>query len=522
MPLIDPKRLKERYEQARQARAPYERLFEDAAELILPTRLGFTSKQAEGTERYSRLFDSTAVWANEVFAAQLAGQLINPAMRWLALRTEDPELEKERDVQEWLREAETRVLRVLSNPLRRFYPQTHETFLELGAFGTAVFATSEDLKFLSVPLPDVYIEEDASGQAVALYRRYQMRAREAAARYGQRLGDKLLREAAGNPAEKWEFVQAVLPRDEADPTNRRPWVSIHFHEAEGRIVEVSGFREFPFAVVRWTRIAGEPYGRGPGMTVLADIRMLQRLKEVIIRGLQKVVDPPLLVPDDGFIGPLSTRPSALNYYRAGMQDKVEPLVTGARPEIGEQFVQTVRETVLRAFFIDPNDAQPMKTHIPATAILDRRDERFRRMTPMLARLQAEWLAPVISRVLAVMGRRNMLPPAPDILEGQPLRPEFVSTAAIAQQMTEVDNMERFLARVAPVMELDPAAAQMLDSGEFVKVVARNMAIPMEVLRDPEEVAQIREQAAAQMEREQQAQEAVAVSQAIKNIATAQR
>ena len=519
---IDQKALLDRFQRAKEARSPFESLYQDAAELILPQRADFSSRATPGAERYSRLFDSTAVWACEMFAAQLAGQLINPALRWLQLRAEDPDLEDDAQVQEWLRAAEERILRVLANPKRKFYPAAHETMLDLGALGTAVTGLQDDLTFIAVPMPAVYLETGADNEVTGLYRCYRLPAGDALRRFGDALGDSLKRQAQANPREVWEFVQAVLRREDVDPTNRRPWVSIHFHEGEGKIVQVGGFDSFPFAVARWTRVAGEGYGRGPGISVLADIRMLQRLKEVIIRGLQKVVDPPLLVPDDGFIGPLSTRPSALNYYRAGMQDKVEPLITGARPEVGEQFVQVVRESILRAFFLDPADMEPPKSHVTATEILDRRDERFRRMTPMLARLQAEWLDPLIKRLLGIMERRGLLPPRPPALDSRAMRVEFVSTAAIAQQVAEVGNLERFLAKIAPMFELDPAASSMIDSAKYIEVVARNMAVPHEVLRSPDEVEEVRAAQAEQQAQAQQAEQGLAISEAMKNLAQASK
>ena len=46
------------------------------------------------------------------------------------------------------------------------------------------------------------------------------------------------------------------------------------------------------------------------MTALADIKMLNRMSEVTIRAAQKQVDPPLLVPDDGFMLPVRTIPGS--------------------------------------------------------------------------------------------------------------------------------------------------------------------------------------------------------------------
>ncbi len=49
--------------------------------------------------------------------------------------------------------------------------------------------------------------------------------------------------------------------------------------------------------------------------------MLNEMSKTTIKAAQKQVDPPLLVPDDGFILPVRTVPGGLNFYRAGTRDR---------------------------------------------------------------------------------------------------------------------------------------------------------------------------------------------------------
>ena len=55
------------------------------------------------------------------------------------------------------------------------------------------------------------------------------------------------------------------------------------------------------------------------MTALPDVKMLNEMSKTTIKAAQKQVDPPLLVPDDGFILPVRTVPGGLNFYRAGTE-----------------------------------------------------------------------------------------------------------------------------------------------------------------------------------------------------------
>lgn len=95
----------------------------------------------------------------------------------------------------------------------------------------------------------------------------------------------------------------------------------------------------------------EVYGRGPGIESLPDVRMINEMERVGLIALQKVVDPPLLVPDDGFLSPVVTRAGGLNYFRAGLgpQDRITPLITNARVELNEAKMGQVRQAIERAF-----------------------------------------------------------------------------------------------------------------------------------------------------------------------------
>ena len=121
------------------------------------------------------------------------------------------------------------------------------------------------------------------------------------------------------------------------------------------------------------------------------------------------------------------------------------------------------------------------------------------MTPMIERLQAEFLVPLIDRTFGILQRADRLPPPPLELVGVDLNVDFVSPAALAQLVTEADNMTRFLARIAP---LGPDALASLDTDQYVRRMARNLSIPEEVLLDAR-AAQARREAAGQAQATEQ-------------------
>ena len=63
--------------------------------------------------------------------------------------------------------------------------------------------------------------------------------------------------------------------------------------------------------------------------------------------------------------------------------------------------------------------------VTATEVLQRNEEKMRLLSPVLGRLQAELLQPLISRSFALLLRAGLLPPAPEELQGQEIDIEHV-------------------------------------------------------------------------------------------------
>lgn len=484
-------------------RLPWEGRWQEAAEFILPTAATFAATVTGSSDRFRKLFDATAVFANEMFAAMLAGQLINPSIKWFGLSFENEELSEAPGAKKWLAATREVLLNVFNTSASNFYPQTHEMFLEIGAFGLGTMFVgknpSRGIYFDALPLGEVFVAENVFGEIDKLHRKYKLNLGQAIEFFGEeRLPDKMLAVGKKEAEKLFTFVQIVRPRaaepDKLDAAGK-PWLSLHFSLEPEAIIADSGFNQFPFMTPRWTKIAGEVYANGPGQTVLPDIRMLQKISETFIRAAQKAVDPALQAPDDGFFGPVRTSPGAINFFRAGSRDRIEPLLTGSNPSIGLDVMNHYREFIMRGFFLDLRELTAPEPRVTATAVLDRRDERFRRMSPMIARLQTEFLSPLIERVFELLAEDRALPEPPPELAGARLKVRFVSPAAMAQEVNEAEQMFRFIGNVSPVLSLDPNAAAVIDWGAFVRRMAENLSVPPDVIRDALAVQQMRQEQA---------------------------
>lgn len=487
-----------RQEQMAAQRGQWESVWQEIAEHVLPRRADFAGAITPGAKRTQKLFDGTAPQANELLAAALHGMLANPAGRWFQLRTPGAEAGEADGTNGWLEEVTERMTAFFARPQVRFAPTLHELFLDLGAFGTAAMLIDEipgrGVRFLPCHLAELYLAEDAFGRVDTVYRRFSLTARQLAQRFGvEALSGRVAGALDKEPEKPVEIVHAVFPREERAPGRRdgrnKPFASIHVEAEMRHVLSEAGFDELPYVTPRWSKVPGEIYGRSPAWTVLPDIKMVNAMSKTVIKAAQKVVDPPLLVADDGVILPVRTVPGGLNFGGVDAQGRqlVQPLRNDARIDIGLDMMEQRREAIRAAFFLSilQTPESPVKT---ATQVLQESDERTRMMGPMVGRMQHELLGPMIARVYGLLHRAGELPPAPEEVGAGPIEVEYVSPVVRAQRAGEVLGVARTVELLAPFAQAEPGLLDLFDADALARHVAEVNGVPAKVIRGAREVA----------------------------------
>jgi hypothetical protein len=205
-----------------------------------------------------------------------------------------------------------------------------------------------------------------------------------------------------------------------------------------------------------------------------------------IKAAQKVVDPPLLVPDDGVLGPVRTIPGGLNYYRASSGARIEPLLTGGNIPISFDMMQDLRERIRMMFFLDQLQFQGAP-RMTATEVIERTERTLRLLGPTLGRLQSEFLGPMIDRIFGVLSRAGRLPEAPESISERELKIEYVSPLALAQRQSETQGIMRTLEFIGPIAGMDPQAAQVMKGADTVRHVAELNGVPPMLLKSEDEM-----------------------------------
>ena len=383
------------------------------------------------------------------------------------------------------------------------------------SFGTGVLFTLEDddnvVRFDSKPIYAYYIQENAKGIVDEVSSMEKMTVRKAFDKFGRDAFKDEAEKLEKDMEQKIEILHCVLPRKESERigfgAKSHPFASIYVWAEKQMIVMESGYKEFPFVVPRWMKLSDEIYGRSPSMKALPDIKMLNAVMKTTIRGAQKIVDPPLMVPDDGVLGRVNSTPGGLNTYRAGTDDRIFPLATGGNPGIGVDIMEDIRSRIKQHYFVDQFQLRegPQMT---ATEVNARVEMQLRLLGPVLGRLHFEFLQPLVGRVLSIMQRKKLLPenPPAELTQGSlDIEVFFTSQIAKAQRSSEANNLLEFLASAQPIVEFDPKAADIIDIDKTIRKVAILKGVPEDIFRDEDEIEELREQR-AQAEQQQAAAE----------------
>lgn len=501
--------------------------WQQITELCLPERNDYTMTRSPGQKRNQAIYDSTPVLALIMFANGMHSLLTSPQLLWFALALDNERLNANRRVRLWLDEATKVMYKYFGGSRHNFASQSHEYYLDLGSIGTAVMATLDsaksDILFSTRNLKECVFWEDDEDRVNGLVRKWKWTAHQAVAAWGSACGPQVLKAYNDDDLQKpFHFYHQVAPRKDRNPdridARHMPFESVIVGQEDGEIIRESGFNEFPFHVSRFSKATGEVNGRGPGATALPNMKMLNEMMKTVIKAAQKVVDPPLQIPDDGYLLPIKTVPGSQNFYRSNSpaQARITPIETRGRIEIGLDMLQDAQNSIMRLFHVDwmmmppadPSDPNSAGKGVTATWVLEQRDKKMQMLSPMLARLQAEFLGPLITRTFMILWRKSErmrwgpgapFPPPPDEIANQPWHVEYLSPIAIAQRSSNLDSVGRLVQQQLILKQLNPNAPDIIDHEAIMRMTALDLNAPALALKSPES---LRAEAQAQAEAQQ--------------------
>lgn len=499
--------LGKRYDALLAERRPVDSLQQELADYILPRKAVITERTvSEGQELTDKVWDSTAIRANELLSSTIQGTTLSTVLPWFGLKYRAPKLNQVKAAADWLEDTEERMYLAIRQS--NFNSEAGEVCLDLGCFGIGAMLVEERPKtapgfaglLQRAKPPGTYcIAESGSGEVDTFFEKFEWSARNVAIRFGDAaLTEDLRSQAKETPDAKIGIIHAIYPREVQNPKRRDvrhlPFASVYLTTTQHLLLE-DGYHEFPVLVPRWGQTSGEVYGRGPGHTALPDIRTLNKAIEMTLSAASKAIDPPGLTSSDATFAELDMRSGAQNTVEGDPRMAWMPLESGAKFDVAQVLKEELRASIRHAFYYEQlqlgSDRQ-----MTATEVERRLELMQRHLGPMMGRFQSEFQQRYIDRVFGLMFRAGALrrPPREALLGGGDIDIEYEGPLARSQKVARIAGLERTFALWLPVDAAHPeyGVFDSLDVDTAMRDTLDVAGLPSTYKRSEDQVAQIRQ------------------------------
>lgn len=530
-------RLTKQLGQLETERNSFEPHWRDLSDFINPRGSRFlTSDVNRGDRRNTKIVDPTASMANRTLSSGMMSGITSPARPWFRLATPDPAMMNYGPVKQWLEVVQNRMNDMFNKS--NLYQSLPIMFSSLGTYGTAAMAVLEDnediIRTYPFPLGSFYIANSPRLSVDTAYRKFSMTVRQLVMEFGI---DKVSSSVKGmwesGTYEKWiDVIHAVYPnidRDNGklDAKNKRV-KSVYYEEIgdNDKVLRESGFDDFPILAPRWEVNGEDVYGSScPGMLALGQVKALQLEQRRKSQLIDKATNPPMVGPSSLKNQRVSLLPGDITYIdQMSSQDGFKPAYL-VNPNTADLLadIQDTRSIINSSYFVDLfMMLQNVNTRsMPVEAVIEMKEEKLLMLGPVLERLNDEFLDPLIDRAFSIMVSKNLLPQPPDVMQGMPLRIEYISVMAQAQKSIGLGSLERFVGFVGGLAQAKPEALDKINVDQAIDSYAEMSGVSPTVVVPAEDVQQIREDRQQQIQQQQAMQMGMAAAQGAKTLSEAQ-
>ncbi len=477
----------------KEERNPYEHVWDEVSEFVLPSRGTYSFKNVStDPERKSRKrYDSTAVNAARNLTARILAEMTGTSTRWFDFRVPDPVVDGMEDVRRFLQLVSDKAYGILnSSGFRLAHVECTSDWV---AYGTACLFMHEqegELIFKAIPVSELFVAEDKNGEVDTVYRKFKMSLRQAAQMWSpMSLPKTWLQQLETKPDHMVEIVHCVMPNADYERGNpmaaRMKYTSVYISENDKHMIFQGFVQRMPYKVFRFWKRTGECYGGSPSIDALADIRMLNSMEEANIRSVQLEAFPPMVMAHDSVVMPLRIVPNGINFaeFTPNGRPLIDRLIPpGSDKRSIETMMEQKRQAIRSAFFVDPliNRENSIRT---AAEVAKRANEEMVGIAPFLNRYETEYLTPVLDHILEYILNTDPLIrlAIPQALSGQIPTIEYTATLAKTQRAQELNNMLQFMQVIQTMAAADPTVMMHINMNATFMQLVDLFSIPLDTI-----------------------------------------
>jgi hypothetical protein len=276
-----------------------------------------------------------------------------------------------------------------------------------------------------------------------VYRRMRMKAESISQQWKDaEFPTEVAQRIATKPTDEIELLEATV----YDP-DRGDWCYHVIDKVSKEELVYRRMKSSPWIISRYSKIAGEIYGRGPLLTALPDIKTLNKTLELVLKNASLAISGVYTAADDGVLNPQTVKlvpgaiiPVARNGGPQG--ESLKPLARAGDFNVSQIVIQDLRANIKRVLLDESLPPDNMSAR-SATEVVERMKELAQNLGSAFGRLINETMVPLVARILSVMDERGLID-LPLQVNGLEVKVSPVAPLAMAQNMEEINNIMQFM------------------------------------------------------------------------------
>ena len=460
------------------------------------------------------LYSNKAVEATNTSVNGIMGYLISQNIRWFNVRTKNKNFEDSDeiyDAKDYLELVVTTILNMLSQC--NFYASTHlatkDSFVQGTSAEFIIDGKDHQIVYDTIDPTEFYIREDENRKVDTFFRVYEIPAKTAVKKWGNKLPKEVLDMIKnGSGHQRIKFIHAIYPREDALSqkgeilfSTKKPYASVHYSYVGDEVFLESGFDKFPVAIHRWIINGTGPYGSSPIIEIIEEIKKLNKMSLLYMTAADKNANPPIFAPEI-LKGRLNLNPGGINY--ANLKSTGSPELFPTTLDLSHLYlaIQTKERDIEQALYTDLFSILMRQEQVrTATEVREIKGEGLVLLSSIIGNLQEEKITPLIMRTYNLMLSSGLIkPPSEELKEASEAGIVKVELdGPLAQNMKayhQTTGITQGLEALAKVMELNQDSVVNIDFDKLIRIAVSSGGMPQSVIREKSEVKKIK---AAQME-----------------------
>ena len=462
---------------AMQERDTFSSILTDTYRYCIPSRNSWTTA-SQGSENDISIYNSHPVNATKNFASTIVNSIAPNGFKFFDLKAKK---QLGQDDKEQFNKMITPISETLLDYLQssNMYTALHESCIDLAAGTGGILLTysgddSNPLKFQSINMAKVSFSESSTGKIDNVY---------------QEITDMPIDIAKACypnckfPArlESVSFLYATI-YDESE----KKYHTMILNKDDKEVWDDTVYNTNPFIIFRWSKLAGETWGRGVLVDNLASIKTANLMMADILTASQRVIAPPTVVYQNSIINPSNTdfTPNSIITVRPveGVGNPITSLPFTGNLPFGIEFIDKFNAQLDIMLFNEPLGVVG-QNGMTATEVSSRMQNYAIRIGSPYSRLQTELLSCLINRSIDILTSRGLIPAIPDI------KLQFSSPISHLQNQVDFQKTLQAIQTIAQVSgnNAQQAIATSIDIARLPTWIANSLGADMSLFRTTEEV-----------------------------------